>query len=211
MTEPADLRVSYSKGELVESLVDPDPIVQFGRWFEEAAGAGLVEPNAMALGTADADGNPSVRMVLLKAFDERGFVFYTNYESRKAQDIEGSQRASLLFWWDRLERQVRIEGWVARNEPEDADAYFASRPYPSRIGALVSPQSRVIKDRAELEALEEAARARHPTEVPRPGHWGGYRVAPRRIEFWQGRRSRLHDRLVYTLSDNDWRIQRLAP
>jgi pyridoxamine 5'-phosphate oxidase len=211
MTEPADLRVNYSRAQLIEAEVDPDPIVQFGRWFEDAAKAGLMEPNAMALGTADADGNPSLRMVLLKSFDHRGFVFYTNYESRKALELEHNGRASLLFWWDKLERQVRIEGWVTRSEADAADAYFTSRPYASRIGALVSPQSRIIKDRQELENMEAAMREKYPTEVPRPSHWGGYRVAPRSIEFWQGRRSRLHDRLRYRLQGEDWRIERLAP
>ncbi|WP_088559958.1 pyridoxamine 5'-phosphate oxidase [Arboricoccus pini] len=205
------MRINYDKSSLDETMVDPDPLVQFQNWFDEALAAGLMEPNAMALGTVDADGNPSTRMVLLKAFDHQGFVFYTNYESRKAIELDQSRRASLLFWWDKLQRQVRIEGWVARSEPEAADAYFASRPYASRIGALVSPQSRIIKTRGELEATEAAARERYPEEVPRPAHWGGYRVVPRSIEFWQGRSSRLHDRLRYKLDGETWRVERLAP
>lgn len=216
-TAAADMRRVYDRDVLLEGQADPDPIVQFARWFEEAATGGEVyEPNAVALATADAEGRPSVRMVLLKGFDARGFAFYTNLESRKADEIAENPRAALLFYWDRLHRQVRIEGDVAPVGAEESDAYYASRPYGSRIGAWASPQSRTIGDRAELERAEAEFRGRFPEDagpVPRPPHWGGLRLAPDTIEFWQGRRSRLHDRLLYTrAAEGDaWRVQRLAP
>jgi pyridoxamine 5'-phosphate oxidase len=167
----------------------------------------------MALATVGADGRPAVRMVLLKGFDARGFAFYTNLESRKAAELAANPRAALLFWWDRLHRQVRVEGPVEPVEAAEADAYFASRPYGSRIGAWASPQSRVVEGRAVLEAREAELAARFPEDapVPRPPHWGGYRVRPELFEFWQGRRSRLHDRLRYAREGSGWRVERLAP
>lgn len=208
---PADLRRDYDRAVLLEEDVDPDPVVQFGRWFEEALQGEIYEPNGMALATVGADGHPSLRTVLLKGFDAQGFVFFTNLESRKSRELQANPVAALLFWWDRLHRQVRIEGPVARVSEAEADAYFASRPHGSRIGALASPQSRVIDGRAGLEARVAELTARFPDEVPRPAHWGGWRVRPDLVEFWQGRPSRLHDRLCYRREGEAWRIERLAP
>ena len=208
---PADLRRDYDRAVLLEEDVDSDPVVQFGRWFEEALQGEIYEPNGMALATVGADGRPSLRTVLLKGFDAQGFVFFTNLESRKSRELQANPVAALLFWWDRLHRQVRIEGPVARVSEAEADAYFASRPHGSRIGALASPQSRVIDGRAGLEARVAELTARFPDEVPRPAHWGGWRVRPDLVEFWQGRPSRLHDRLCYRREGEAWRIERLAP
>ena len=208
---PADLRRHYDRDVLLEADAAADPMAQFAAWFEAALGGEIYEPNAMTLSTAGAEGQPSSRMVLLKGYDPEGFVFYTNLESRKAQELAQNPRASLLFWWDRLHRQVRIEGTVVQVGAAEADVYFASRPHGSRIGAIASPQSRVIEGREVLEARVAELTARHPEDMPRPHHWGGYRLRPDQLEFWQGRPSRLHDRLRYTRDGGAWRMERLAP
>ena len=189
-----------------------DPLAQFRAWFAEAERAGIAVPEAMALATAAPDGRPSVRMVLLKGADERGFAFFTNLESRKGAELAGNPRAALLFHWQPLGRQVRVEGSVARVPDEEAAAYFATRPLGSRISATASPQSRPLADRAELERLVAAARARFPgEEVPLPAHWGGFRVVPDAYEFWEHRDDRLHDRIRYDLLAGGWSQTRLAP
>lgn len=195
---------------LDESDLDPDPLRQFAAWFEEAGAAGMRAPEAMALATAAADGRPSVRMVLLKGFDERGFVFFTGYESRKGAELAANPRAALLFYWDPLGRQVRIEGPVERVAEAESDAYFASRPRGAQISASVSPQSRVVESRAGLEALAAELDTRG-RELPRPSTWGGFRVAAETYEFWQHRGNRLHDRLRYSREDAAWRVERLGP
>jgi pyridoxamine 5'-phosphate oxidase len=195
---------------LDESDLDPDPLRQFAAWFEEAGAAGVRAPEAMALATAEADGRPSVRMVLLKGFDERGFVFFTGYESRKGTELAANPRAALLFYWDPLGRQVRIEGAVGRVAEAESDAYFASRPRGAQISASVSPQSRVVESRAQLEARAAELEARGG-ELARPLAWGGFRLSPETYEFWQHRANRLHDRLRYRRKDAAWVIERLAP
>lgn len=214
-TPPAQLRRDYDRDVLLEDEADPDPFNQFARWFEAALAGEIYEPNGMALATVGADGRPSLRTVLLKGFDADGFVFFTNLESRKSLELRANASAALLFWWDRLHRQVRIEGQAFAVLETEADAYFATRPYGSRIGALASPQSRVIPGRAPLEAMVAELTARYPeaAAVPRPAHWGGWRVRPTSFEFWQGRPSRLHDRLRYQPQPHGsgWRIERLAP
>jgi pyridoxamine 5'-phosphate oxidase len=212
MTQLADLRRSYALGSLNEADVAPDPITQFERWFDEALTAKLPEPNAMTLATVDAAGQPSARIVLLKGIDARGFTFFTNYESRKGLDIAANPRAALLFHWVQLERQARIEGIVEKVSDAESDAYYASRPLGSRLGAWASEQSREVADRTVLEEREATFRARFGESPPRPAHWGGYRVVPTWIEFWQGRPSRLHDRIGYRReADGNWRIVRLSP
>ncbi len=192
--------------------VDPDPIVEFTSWFEHARSAGLVEPTAASLSTADARGRPSGRMVLLKGVDARGFVFYTNYESRKGLELRANPWASLHLWWDRLERQVRIEGRVSELGAGESDAYFASRDRMSRIGAWASKQSRPLESRTELLGRFAKFELRYPANsVPRPPFWGGYRVSPSRMEFWSNRLHRLHDRRVFTRTTEGWKVERLFP
>jgi pyridoxamine 5'-phosphate oxidase len=209
----ARLREEYTRAGLKESDTDPNPIEQFRAWFDEALAANLHEPNAMTLATATPEGRPSARVVLLKGFDERGFVFYTNYEGRKSGELEANPRCALDFYWGELERQVRIEGRAVRIPDEESDAYFAGRPRGSQLGAWVSEQSRPVADRGVLERrLRELEAEYEGREVPRPPFWGGYRVEPEVIEFWQGRENRLHDRLVYRRSGNGgWRRERLQP
>jgi len=211
-TNPAELRVDYMRESLDEADVDADPFRQFARWFDEAVGAQVPEPNAMTLATVDAAGRPSARIVLLKAADGRGLTFYTNYASRKGRELPPDAPAALLFFWAELQRQVRVEGVVEKVDVATADAYWFSRPRLSRIGAWASPQSEPLRDRAALESRFAEAEARFPGEaVPRPPHWGGFRLVPEMFEFWQGRPSRLHDRLVYRREDTGWKIGRLAP
>ena len=209
----ADLRQNYTKAGLSEKDLNSDPIAQFGVWFQQALDADLLEPNAMTLATATPDGKPTARIVLLKGVDERGFVFYTNYESQKGQQLIANPYAALVFLWDKLERQIRIEGKVIKLSREESTEYFHSRPKASQLGAIASDQSRVIPNREVLEQKLDELKTKYQDEtVPIPEHWGGFRVIPNHIEFWQGRPSRLHDRLVYDLqSDRSWQIQRLAP
>jgi pyridoxamine 5'-phosphate oxidase len=208
----ADLRKEYTRAGLAESDVAADPIEQFRRWFDAALDAGLHEPNAMTVATATRDGSPSARVVLLKGFDSRGFVFYTNYEGRKGRELEENPRAALLFYWGELERQVRIEGTVSRVSEEESDAYYASRPRGSRLGAWASEQSRTVEGRGVLEdRLGDLEAEYEGREVPRPPFWGGYRVWPEVVEFWQGRENRVHDRIVYRRQGGGWEIERLQP
>jgi len=213
MTSIADLRKSYERAELSEDVSHADPLQQFDQWLKEALSAELPEPNAMTLATVGSNLRPSTRMVLIKGYDARGLVWYTNYDSRKGQELAGNPFAALQFHWVELERVVRIEGQVHKISEEESDAYYQSRPLDSRIGAWASPQSQVIEGRSVLVAQAAKYAAQYLLQPPRPPHWGGYRLVPDRWEFWQGRRSRLHDRLVYARSDQDslWSRQRLAP
>jgi pyridoxamine 5'-phosphate oxidase len=207
-----DLRREYAAARLDETGVDPDPIRQFAQWFDDTRRAELTEPNAMTLATAAADGAPSARIVLLKAADERGFTFFTDYRSRKGRELEANPRAALVFHWAELERQVRIAGTVTRVSREENEAYFLSRPRGSRLGAWTSHQSTVIGSRADLDERLEAMTARFDGgDVPLPPYWGGFRVRPYTIEFWQGRENRLHDRIRYRREGGAWRVERLAP
>ena len=198
---------------LREEDVDPDPLRQFAAWYGDAARAGLREPGAMAVATSTVGGIPSVRMVLLKRYDEEGFVFYTNYDSRKGRELQANPRAALLFYWDPLGRQIRIEGQTERTSAQDSASYARSRPRGSQLGALASPQSQVIGSRRELEQrVADLAESYADVEVPVPDAWGGFRLLPERFEFWQHREDRLHDRLLYTVEDDwRWRLERLAP
>ncbi|MCC6931548.1 MAG: pyridoxamine 5'-phosphate oxidase [Gemmatimonadaceae bacterium] len=208
----ADLRREYTLASLDLSDVDADPVAQFTRWFDEARRAEVLEPNAMTLATADAQGRPSARVVLLKDVTRRGFVFFTDYRSRKGQQLAANPQGALCFFWKELERQVRIAGAVERIAAEESVAYFTSRPLGSRIGAWASVQSAVIPGRDWLEAEVERVGAAYPDgDVPLPPHWGGFRVIPDEFEFWQGRESRLHDRVRYTPNGGSWRIERLSP
>ncbi len=208
----AALRKSYEHGELDETQSAADPLLQFELWLDQALKAELPEPNAMTLATVGPDGRPSTRVVLIKGCDARGIVWYTNYESRKGRELAGNPFAALQFHWVELERVVRIEGRVEKTDDAEADAYYRSRPLDSRLGAWASPQSQVIASRAVLVANAAKAGARYALNPPRPPHWGGYRLVPDRWEFWQGRRSRLHDRLRYLRQDDGrWLRERLAP
>jgi pyridoxamine 5'-phosphate oxidase len=213
-TSIANLRRDYSLAGLREADLAASPIQQFQKWFQEALAAELTEPNAMVLATVDALGQPSTRVVLLKAIDDRGFSFFTNYDSRKGRELAGNPKASLTFPWIELERQVCITGQVSKVSREESEAYFKLRPHKSRLGALASPkQSEVIADRAVLEARMRELEAKYPgDDIPLPSYWGGYILAPTEVEFWQGRSSRLHDRLRYLLQpDTLWKIDRLSP
>ncbi len=196
---------------LSESEADPDPLRQFAMWLREAVQVGLALPNAMTLATADAAGTPDARIVLLKDLEQDGFVFYTNYHSRKARELEARPAACLVFQWSELERQVRIQGAVDKVSAADSDRYFASRPLGARLSAWASAQSDAVSGRQALEEAVRQVRKRYGDDPPRPPHWGGYRVMPQAIEFWQGRADRLHDRLLYTRTSDGWRIERLAP
>lgn len=212
MTNLADLRREYSKAALSESDVPPDPIDLFERWFTDAARVEVRDVNAMTLATADASGAPSARIVLLKGLDQRGFVFFTNYRSRKASELDANPRCALVHYWPELERQVRVTGRVSHVSRAESEAYFATRPRGSQIAAWASTQSTAIPRRSTLdEAVAEVQRRFEGKDVSTPEHWGGYRVTPETIEFWQGRDSRLHDRLRYIREGEQWRVERLAP
>jgi len=207
-----NLRQDYRAAELTEQEVDKDPILQFGAWFTDAMSAKIFEPNVMTLATADKSGKPSARIVLLKGFNHEGFTFYTNYNSHKGKELTENPYAALVFFWAELERQVRIEGSVTKIDPQISDQYFHSRPVGSQIGAIASPQSSIIESRDLLEVkVNQLTAELQDKEIPRPEHWGGYIVKPTTIEFWQGRASRLHDRINYHLVDGNWIINRLAP
>ena len=215
MVRPEDLarvRKEYSRHTLDETDVDLNPLFQFHRWYKEANDAKLTEPNAMVLATANADGRPSARVVILKGADERGFVFYTNYEGRKSVDLTANPHAALLFFWGQLERQVRIEGTVERTSKQESEEYFKTRPLESQLSAWASKQSSVIPSRSFLEQKMSDLKLRYTSqEIPLPPFWGGFRLQPEVFEFWQGRENRLHDRIRYSLHGGVWEIERLSP
>lgn len=212
MSSIADIRNDYKLHSLDEADIAPDPFDQFSKWWDEVIKSGVDEANAMTLATATPDGIPSARIVLLKGFDERGFIFYTNYNSHKGKELAANANAALVFFWRELERQVRIEGKVIKTSEAESKEYFNSRPAGSRIGAIVSPQSTPIQNRASLETKYSEVQASYEhKEIPLPSHWGGYIVQPTLFEFWQGRPSRLHDRIQYELENGSWQIKRLAP
>ena len=208
----ADIRREYAHARLDESNVNADPVAEFDLWFSQALEAKVLEPNAMALATSTPEGSPSVRIVLLKGYDQRGFVFFTDYRSRKGSELESNPHAALAFYWGELERQVRITGSVERTSQEESEKYYRSRPLGSRLGAWVSHQSRVIPSRTPLETGLREVKERFSTDdVPLPPHWGGYRLRPVEVEFWQGREDRLHDRIRYLREGEWWRVDRLSP
>lgn len=208
----SNIRNEYSMSSLDEADVDINPIQQFSKWWNDALKSEILEVNAMTLATSTKNGKPSARIVLLKDFDERGFVFFTNYDSHKGKEIADNANAALVFFWKEIERQIRIEGIVEKVSAEESDEYFSSRPEGSRIGAWASPQSAVIKNREILNDNVEKFTSAFKNSIPRPPHWGGYRVMPELIEFWQGRKNRLHDRIQYTKAqDGSWKVERLAP
>jgi pyridoxamine 5'-phosphate oxidase len=207
----SSIRNEYLLGELDIEHVLPDPVKQFSIWMDQALVSEIVEPTAMTLATVGADGKPSARMVLLKGFDEKGFVFFTNYESRKGHEIAKNHRAALVIYWKELERQVRIEGVVLKTSGQESDEYFYSRPVESQVNAIISPQSAVIPDRNHLEVLRDTYLKNNPASHKRPAHWGGFQVIADVIEFWQGRPNRLHDRIRYARKGGEWNIERLAP
>jgi pyridoxamine 5'-phosphate oxidase len=213
MPDPRDIRIDYSLASLDESSILPDPIAQFARWFDDAVGAKVIDANAMTLATAAGDGQPSARVLLLKEFDSRGFVFFTNYTSRKGRELAANPRAAMVFYWAPLQRQVRIEGTVSQVSGHENDEYFHSRPRDAQIGAWASHQSGQVQSRAVLEARQKELENRFAgAAVPQPDFWGGYRLVPTSIEFWQGRPARLHDRICYTRGDaGSWTIRRLEP
>ncbi len=212
-TDIGAIRTAYKMGALSESDIAPDAIVQFRKWFEEALEKGVMEPNAMTLATASTDGRPSARIVLLKDLDDLGFGFFTNYESQKGKELNNNPVAALLFFWPELQRQVRVVGQVSKMTDMQSETYFHSRPNGSQLGAIASPQSREIEDRGVLEMrlAELEQRYADGAPIPRPSHWGGYRLKPQTIEFWQGGDNRLHDRLRYSREDAGWKVVRLAP
>ncbi|TDD45953.1 pyridoxamine 5'-phosphate oxidase [Kribbella antibiotica] len=207
------MRQTYGLGELLEDQLDADPIIQFGTWLAQATEAGIAEPNAMVLATADADGRPSARTVLLKGLDERGFAFYTNQQSRKADDLAANPHCALVFPWHAMQRQVRVEGTATKLPAEEVEAYFASRPRGSQLGAWASQQSQPVESRDELDLQYASYERQWPegTEIATPYFWGGYRIEPQVIEFWQGRVGRLHDRLAYRRTNSSWELVRLQP
>jgi pyridoxamine 5'-phosphate oxidase len=210
----ADIRKDYKQQSLLEKDVANNPFVQFEQWWNEATNSEIDEVNAMTLATASMDGTPQARIVLLKGYSNQGFIFFTNYESHKGKQLAENPQATLVFFWKELERQIRISGIVQKISEQESDEYFNSRPIGSRIGALASPQSQIIANREILEKNTKALEEKYSTEnnIERPQHWGGYIVQPNQIEFWQGRPSRLHDRILYTLQPNqNWKIERLAP